>query len=940
VICVLLAVKHVGHRGDNRRMPATVLRQRLGVEWEPSRLLRALRDQPGLFALIGRWNAQAAIVGFAPVRTLSPDDDPFECVNDLPAVARSESFGGGWVGAWGYQLAGSVERLPASPPRPVPLADFSLAYYDAVLVLDRDGWWFEALADADNRERIDTQLTLVRHLLDGGERGPVPYACGDFEATPDAAGHEKAVSATLEHLAAGDVFQANICRRLDAAFDGDPLDVFCAGVERLSPQYAAFMRTGEGAIASFSPELFLRRQSQQVLTSPIKGTASLDTDVDRLVDSAKNRAENVMIVDLMRNDLSRVCRPGSVRVENLVRAEQHTGVWHLVSDVVGELAPGQDDANLLRATFPPGSVTGAPKVRAMEVITEVEATGRETYTGAMGYVSPCAGLELNVAIRTFEFSAGRVWLGVGGGVVIDSTPEDEQHETLVKAAPLLAAIGASFAPGVSIPSRPGPVRAGEQTPARRDVDAGQGVFTTLLVVDGRPIHLDAHLARLDLSLAACYGSQLPGDTGRWVREAAAPLRGRHRLRLTVVPDGHGVAAPTLTSAPLTGRSRPPWELRPVVVPGGLGAHKYADRHRLSAPESDGLIWSDVCDALVCDSDGSVLETGRGNVFTVTGDAVHTPPLDGRLLPGVMRQRVLDELAAAGIDVVVGTLTVDDLAAATEVFTTNSLDGVRPVTAVVEAGAWAPGPVTAWLQSQLAAPRSRQPRRTSSRLSRRDLRVLLIDNYDSFVYNLDQYVRELGATTEVLRNDAATVDEITAAAASGQVHGLLVSPGPGSPDEAGISKALIARLGGAVPILGVCLGHQCIAEVYGAQVRRADTVVHGKQSLVHHDGAGVFAGLSGPLPAGRYHSLVVSSALPPDLVASARTGSGVLMGLRHRHADVEGVQFHPESILTRDGHHLVGNFLRRCAERRTAAGHATEARSRSNLEGPTASALTG
>jgi anthranilate synthase/aminodeoxychorismate synthase-like glutamine amidotransferase len=198
----------------------------------------------------------------------------------------------------------------------------------------------------------------------------------------------------------------------------------------------------------------------------------------------------------------------------------------------------------------------------------------------------------------------------------------------------------------------------------------------------------------------------------------------------------------------------------------------------------------------------------------------------------------------------------------------------------------------------------------------DVRVLLIDNYDSFVYNLDQYVRELGASSEVVRNDAVSVAEIASAVASQRLHGVLVSPGPGSPDEAGISKGVIDRLGAAVPVLGVCLGHQCIAEVYGARVRRAHTVVHGKQSLVHHDSAGVFTGLSGPLPAGRYHSLVVSAELPPDLQATAHTGSGVLMGLRHRRHEVEGVQFHPESILTRDGHQMVANFLRRCQELRT------------------------
>ncbi len=157
---------------------------------------------------------------------------------------------------------------------------------------------------------------------------------------------------------------------------------------------------------------------------PIKGTRSRPGDElparqqrELLERSAKDRAENVMIVDLMRNDLSRVCVPGSVRVPALLRAEPHPGVWHLVSDVHGTLRDGTGDGQLIAATFPPGSVTGAPKVRALEIIHELEATPREVYTGAVGYRSPVAGLELNVAIRTFEFGGGRVWLGSGGGIV-------------------------------------------------------------------------------------------------------------------------------------------------------------------------------------------------------------------------------------------------------------------------------------------------------------------------------------------------------------------------------------------------------------------------------------------------------------------------------------------------------------------------------------------
>ena len=213
----------------------------------------------------------------------------------------------------------------------------------------------------------------------------------------------------LESIRAGDIYQANLGVRLEAAIEGAGLDLFAQGVEALEPRYAAYLARPGLEVASFSPELFLARTGREVLSSPIKGTRDRPDDpllasleLDQLERSAKDHAENVMIVDLVRNDLGRVCRPGSIGVPEIARAEAHPGVWHLVSDVVGTLEVDRDDGDLVRAAFPPGSVTGAPKVRAMEIIAAREPTGREVYTGAIGYVSPVAGLELNVAIRTFE----------------------------------------------------------------------------------------------------------------------------------------------------------------------------------------------------------------------------------------------------------------------------------------------------------------------------------------------------------------------------------------------------------------------------------------------------------------------------------------------------------------------------------------------------------
>jgi len=186
-------------------------------------------------------------------------------------------------------------------------------------------------------------------------------------------------------------------------------------------------------------------------------------------------------------------------------------------------------------------------------------------------------------------------------------------------------------------------------------------------------------------------------------------------------------------------------------------------------------------------------------------------------------------------------------------------------------------------------------------------VLVIDNYDSFVYNLVQYLGELGADPVVHRHDAVTIDDVEAL----EPDAVLISPGPGRPEDAGVSTAVIRWAAGRVPVLGVCLGHQAIGAAWGGRVVRAPDVMHGKTSLIDHDGAGVFAGLPSPLEATRYHSLIVErSSLPDELEITATSNDGLIMGLRHRQLDVEGVQFHPESVLTVAGHDLLANFLAR------------------------------
>jgi para-aminobenzoate synthetase component I len=255
---------------------------------------------------------------------------------------------------------------------------------------------------------------------------------------PDRDTHRAGVLACLEAISAGEVYQACVCTQFTGATSGSLVDFFADAVAHTAPARAAYLAGSWGAVASLSPELFLHRRGHAVTSSPIKGTLPRHADPAALRASVKDVAENIMIVDLVRNDLSRVAVTGSVRVPELLAVRPAPGVWHLVSTVAARVDPGMPMREVLAATFPPASVTGTPKQRARELLSQWEPTRRGVYCGTVGLASPVAGTELNVAIRTVEFdSAGNAVLGVGGGITADSDPAAEWDECLHKAAPTI-----------------------------------------------------------------------------------------------------------------------------------------------------------------------------------------------------------------------------------------------------------------------------------------------------------------------------------------------------------------------------------------------------------------------------------------------------------------------------------------------------------------------
>ena len=395
--------------------------------------------------------------------------DPFPVLRALlpagAAMAGDLPFLGGAIGYLGYGLRSASERLERVTPEPLGLPDAWFGVYDQAIVFDhraREAHGVDAAppgAAASARARVYWKR-LVALAAEGalGETGePEAPAAGvapaPARATTARAVYEAAVEDVLARIARGDLYQVNLSHRLEAPLRQAPDALFARLMRRNPAPFAAYLDAGVFQIVSASPERFVALRGDAARSSPIKGTrprgAFPEEDLlhaDDLRHSAKDRAENVMIADLVRNDLGRVCRPGSVVVESLCRLESFATVHHLVTTVAGRLAPDRDRFDLLRALFPGGSMTGAPKVAAMQAIAALEREERGPYSGAIGYLSQDGGCDFNIVIRTILCGVGRAHLRVGGGIVADSDPEREWLETLDKARALLEVLGARLEP--------------------------------------------------------------------------------------------------------------------------------------------------------------------------------------------------------------------------------------------------------------------------------------------------------------------------------------------------------------------------------------------------------------------------------------------------------------------------------------------------------------
>ncbi len=344
-------------------------------------------------------------------------------------------FTNGLAGYFSYELARYFEKLPAIAHDDMKVPDMALGIYDQVIGFDlrKKKAWFCTIAHNRNEaegklERLNAKLNNFKYNVPNSHRP-------EWQRLKSRAEYKNDIQTVIDYIHAGDIFQVNLTQK----FTADLPEYFNAyshylELRQVNPApFSAYLHIADVTLSSSSPERFLQVTDRKVETRPIKGTAPDSENPDVLRSSAKDRAENIMIVDLLRNDLSKVCTPDSIQVPELCAVESYSGLHHLVSSVVGYLKAGKSAIDALAACFPGGSITGAPKIRAMQIIEELEPTRRGAYCGCIGYIGFDGAMDMNIAIRTLVYKDNKVTLSVGGGIVAESDLEGEYQETLVKA---------------------------------------------------------------------------------------------------------------------------------------------------------------------------------------------------------------------------------------------------------------------------------------------------------------------------------------------------------------------------------------------------------------------------------------------------------------------------------------------------------------------------
>jgi para-aminobenzoate synthetase component I len=637
------------------------------------------------------------------------DADPFEVLRSILNTYRIDMpkinlpLVSGLMGYLAYDLKDHIERLPRTSVDDLGLPGICLFAPSMILVhdkLENDTWLCVRCTASEEKATLLDEFNSVLERPLNEKRRHLTFT-GDFRPNMTRSEYYSSIKKIREYIASGDVYQVNFAQRFEADFSGAPFGLFRHYYDENPAPFFAFINAGDHQIVSTSPERFIFKNGNMVETRPIKGTRPRGKDGESdqalkrdLEESEKDQAELSMIVDLMRNDLGKVCECGSVSVLHHKKLEQYENVHHMVSVVGGKLDPGYDSVDLVKATFPGGSITGCPKVRAMEIIDELEPNRRHVYTGSIGYLSFHDTMDLSIAIRTATVFNDKMFVSFGGGIVYDSKPSKEYDETLRKGKTFLnakkikkpaATSEMAWINGAIKPLDRACVRVSDL-----GFQYGHGFFETIRFAGGVPCYLDEHIARFNLTWKELFRTECSDLS--W-REIIQQVIDANRLK------DENAAVKIIASWGM--RKSPPFDQTLVVT-----AKRYT--HRLSGRSADGLSlitypnprqtpladykslnylyyylagrWAQehgADEALILNPDLTVSETNTANIIAIKGKSILTPA-SPHVLPGVMKERVLNVLSSWGYDIESKNMKLEDLYSADNVIITNSLLGAAPI----------------------------------------------------------------------------------------------------------------------------------------------------------------------------------------------------------------------------------------------------------------------
>jgi para-aminobenzoate synthetase component 1 len=626
------------------------------------------------------------------------------------ADAVADPVVAGLFGYLSYDLKDCLESLPRTTIDDLGLPHLCLFAPSLIVVQDKtDGTTTVHVPICQNQD-AGASRAAIEAFLDTCSSSP--RTNGEFSGSGrllksnfSRSDYLRSVKRIIDYIGAGDVYQVNLSQRFEIDFKGDSYSLFKT-LYRMNPApFFAYVNAGDHQIVSTSPERFLRRSGRQVETRPIKGTRprgktpEKDLEMkDELARSPKDDAELSMIVDLLRNDIGKVCAGGSVVVDQHKRLEAYQNVYHLVSVVEGMLAEGKDTVDLIRATFPGGSITGCPKIRSMEIIDELETCRRHLYTGSIGYISFHDTMDLSIAIRTATIVGDRLVFSVGGGIVYDSDPEDEYAETLHKGRTLMTVFqGSTESRAAETDSGPWAWQNGRLIHQDRaavlvsdlGLQYGFGVFETIRVEKGVACRLQPHLKRFERTWSALFTGPPPDLTWRdiitQVIEKNALENATAAVKILVTrgnASGPGFNGTVIVTA------RP--YCHRLAASGELGLKLAVYPHPRMTPLADHKTlnylfyhqageWArkqGADEAVILNPDHTISETNTANILLVSGRTV-VRPQSPHVLPGVMQDAACHRFNALGFSIVARPIRLNTLLDADMVLLTNALMGVVP-----------------------------------------------------------------------------------------------------------------------------------------------------------------------------------------------------------------------------------------------------------------------